>query len=79
MYSTMQSRGSYGFKNLELCTSCTCIYYIYMVCIRAEPAIFEKKEITGADLEGRGGPDPWNYQNIHLREQHFKIFGVIRG
>ena len=50
-----------------------------MVCIRVEPAIFEKRGITGVDLEGIGGPDPWNDQNIHLREQHFKIFGVIRG
>ena len=47
-----------------------------------------KGRIPGADLEGlcsgRGGggpehPLPLNYQNIHLREQHFKIFGVIRG
>ena len=46
MYSTMQSRGSYGFKdNLNaswVCTSCTCIYYMYMVCTRVEPAICEK-------------------------------------
>ena len=49
-----------------------------MVCTRVEPAIFEKRE----DLEVRGCSergDPEPPPPMHLREQHFKIFGVIRG
>ena len=29
--------------------------------------------------EGVLTPPPWNFQNIHLGEQHFKFFGIIRG
>ena len=61
---------------------------MYMVCTRVEPAIFEKREDSRRGFRedvfrkrggGSGTPPPLNYQNIHLREQHFKIFGVIRG
>ena len=55
------------------------LLHIYGVYKGGTSDLRKKRGITGADLEGIGGPDPWNYQNIHLREQHFKIFGVIRG
>ena len=51
------------------------IYYMYMVCTRVEPAIFEKREDSRRGSRRGGGcsgpSPPLNYQNIHLREQDF--------
>ena len=58
----MQSRGSYGFKN-NLNASSVYIYYMYMVCTRVKPAIFEKREDSRRGSRGGGvlcsGRDPW--------------------
>ena len=66
------------WMHLELCTSCTCIYYIYMVCIRVEPAIFEKKGNYRRGSRGDRGPDLWNYQ-IYISENNISRFSVLSG
>ena len=50
----MQSRGSYGFKN-NLNASSVYIYYMYTVCTRVKPAIFEKREDSRRGSRGGGG------------------------
>ena len=60
--------------------------YMYMVCTRVEPAIFEKKgRIPGADLEGgpEGGiqtpPPPLWIMKIYISENNISRFSALSG
>ena len=82
MYSVMQSRGSYGFKNNLKCILSVYIFYMYMVCTRVEPAIFEKREDSRRGSRGGcsgGGSAPLELSKYTSQRTTFQDFRRHQG
>ena len=67
------------WMHLELCTSCTCIYYIYMVCIRVEPAIFEKRGNYRRGSRGDRGSGSLELSKYTSQRTTFQDFRCYQG
>ena len=67
------------WMHLELCTSCTWIYYIYMVCIRVEPAIFEKKGNYRRGSRGDRGSGSLELSKYTSQRTTFQDFRCYQG
>ena len=60
------------------------IYYMYIVCTRVEPAIFEKREdsrrgFRGGGCSGRGDPPPPWIIKIYISENNISRFSALSG